>query len=107
MLYETPSLTENHSEKFLKRLAGRTDLEDALKKLDTLTHEEARIATAQNLKATYTVDDRVKGVDDRVKGVDAKVNTVGGEVKEVNDRVILVNDNVAVLIDGTQTVFNC
>jgi hypothetical protein len=84
------SVTENYAEKFLKRLAGRTDLEDALKKLDKLTHEEARMATAQNLKATHIVDDGVKGVD-------AKVDTVGGEVKEVNDKV-------AVLIDGMQTV---
>ena len=80
------SLIENCSEKFLKRLAGRTDLEDGLKKLDKLTHEEARMATAQNLKATHIVDDRVKAV--------------GGEVREVNN-------NVALLIDGTQTVFNC
>ena len=84
------SATENHAEKFLKRLAGRTDLEDALKKLDKLTHEEARMAAAQNLKATHKVDDRVKGVG-------AKVDTVGGEVKEVNDKV-------AVLIDGMQIV---
>ena len=75
------------------RLAGRTDLEDSLKKLDKLTHEEVRMATAQNLKATHTVSDRVKGID-------VKVDSVGGEVKEVNDKV-------AVLIDGTQTVFSC
>ena len=74
----------------MKRLAGRTDLEDALKKLDKLTHEEARMAAAQNLKATHIVDDRVKDVD-------AKVDTVDGEVKEVNDKV-------TVLIDGKQTV---
>ena len=91
---------ENCSEKFLKRLAGRTDLEDGLKKLDKLTHEEVRMATAQNLKATHTVDNRVKDVDDRVKSVDARVVTVGGEVREAND-------NIAALIDGTQTVFHC
>jgi len=87
------SLTENYSEKFLKRLAGRTDLDDALKKLDKLTHEEARMATAQNLKATHTMDDRVKVVD-------TKVDSVGCGVKEVNDKV-------TVLIDGTSTVFSC
>ena len=86
-------VTENNSEKYLMRLAGRTDLEDSLKKLDKLTHEEVRMATAQNLKATHTVSDRVKGID-------VKVDSVGGEVKEVNDKV-------AVLIDGTQTVFSC
>jgi hypothetical protein len=66
-------------------LAGRTDLENGLKKLDKLTHEEARMSAAQNLKATHTVD--------------AKVDIIGGEVKEVNDKV-------AVLIDGTQIVVN-
>ena len=81
-----PSPTEDYSEKFLKRLAGRTDLEDALKKLDNLTHEEARMAIAQNLKATQNVDARVRGVD-------AKVDSVGSGVK--------------VLIDGTSTVFSC
>ena len=81
-----PLPTENYSEKFLKRLAGRTDLEDALKKLDRLTHEEARMAIAQNLKATQDVDDRVRGVD-------AKVDSVGSGVQ--------------VLIDGTSTVFSC
>jgi len=81
-----PLPTENYSEKFLKRLVGRTDLEDALKKLDKLTHEEARMAIAQNLKATQNVDDRVRGVD-------AKVDSVGSGIK--------------VLIDGTSTIFSC
>ena len=79
MTQNFPSLTENYSEKFLKRLAGRADLEDALKKLDKLTQEEARMAIAQNLRATQNVDDRVKEV----------------------------NDKVAVLIYGMQTIFSC
>ena len=63
---EMTGLTEDYSEKYLKRLAGRTDLEDALKKLDKLTQEEARMAIAQNLRATQNVDDKVKEVNDRV-----------------------------------------
>jgi len=54
-----PSLTETFSEKFLKRLAGRTDLDDALKKLDKLTNEEARMAIAQNLQVTQEVNENV------------------------------------------------
>jgi len=84
-------LTEISSEKYLKRLAGRTDMEDALKRLDKLTQEEARMAIAQNLKATHAVDDRVRVVDDRVA-------SVGDEVKAVNDKV-------SVVIGGTQTIF--
>ena len=40
-------LTKLCVEKFLRRLAGMTDLEDALKKLDRLTQEEFQMADAQ------------------------------------------------------------
>jgi hypothetical protein len=52
---------------------GKTGVEDALKRLDKLTHEEAWMATAQVLRATHNVDDRVASVDERVRAVDFKV----------------------------------
>ena len=55
-------------ETYFKKLVGRTDLEDALRRLDKLTQEEARMATAETLKATQTVDERVMVVDDKVTG---------------------------------------
>ena len=53
-------------EKFGKRLIGRTEMEDALKRLDKLTREEAWMGIAQNLKATHSVGERVGVVDNRV-----------------------------------------
>jgi hypothetical protein len=47
-------------EKFLKKLLGRNDVEDALKRLDKLTQEEARMAMAETLKITRGVDGNVK-----------------------------------------------
>jgi DNA-nicking Smr family endonuclease len=57
-----PPLTEGCSEKYGKRLIGKTDMEDALKKLDQLTQEEARMIIAENLRATHAVDKRVAEV---------------------------------------------
>ena len=51
----------------MKRLIGRTDVDDALKKLGKLTDEEARMAVAQNLKATHKVDERVRRVGNTVQ----------------------------------------
>jgi len=51
-------------------------MEDALTRLDKLTHEEAWMVVAQNLKATHAVDNRVQAV----------------------------SDTVAVVIDGAQTI---
>jgi hypothetical protein len=70
------SLTEGCSEKYGKRLIGRTDMEDALQRLDKLTQEEARMAAVENLKATHTVDERVRGVANTVVAIDNSVAEV-------------------------------
>jgi hypothetical protein len=59
-------VTELCPERYWKRLVGKTDMEDALKKLDNLTQEESWVMIAEIRKAIYAVDKRVKGVDDRV-----------------------------------------
>ena len=78
----------------MKKLVGRTDLEDGLKRLDKLTHEEARMATAQVLKVTHTVEERVRGVADTLIGVDNRVARVEGGVTSVDDRVAGVDNKV-------------
>jgi methyl-accepting chemotaxis protein len=95
-------LTELPPELFLKKLIGISDVEAALKRLDKLTHEEARMATAQILKATRTVDDRVGAVNEQVAGVHDRVASVGERVKVIGERVKVVNDKVAEVIDGAQ-----
>jgi hypothetical protein len=43
----------------VKKVLGRNDIEDALKRLDSLTIEEARMAIAETLKVTNRVDNKV------------------------------------------------
>ena len=57
-------LTYTSLEKFMKKLLGKNDIEDALKRLDTLTQEEARMATAENLKVTNRVEGKVTALVD-------------------------------------------
>ena len=45
------------AELFARKLLGRTDIEDALKRLDCLIQEEVHMAIAQILKATAEVKD--------------------------------------------------
>ncbi|KAI0000832.1 NACHT domain-containing protein [Russula compacta] len=94
----TKEIKQGRTKKYLKRLIGRTDIEDGLKRLDKLTEQEARMATAQVLKVMHTVDgkvgvvddsvarvnDRVAGVDDRVRAVDNTVAQVIQDGKEAN-----------------------
>ena len=97
-------LVDKCLEKYLKKLVGRTDIEDALKKLDLLTTEEARMAAAQILKATHAVDDRVRGVEDKVLDVDNRVACVDDKVAGVDNRVAGVDDRVAGVDDKVVAV---
>ena len=72
-------------EKFLRKLAGMADLEDALKKLDRLTQEEARMANVEVLRLAHNIRDGVEIVD--------------GKVEEVGDKV-------QVVIDGARALFS-
>ncbi|KAH9040448.1 hypothetical protein EDB85DRAFT_1886960 [Lactarius pseudohatsudake] len=116
----TKEIKQGRAKKFLAKLAGRRDIEDALQKLDKLTQEEARMAIAEVLRLAHNVDDQVKGisdqlegvnkgiqgvdgkvvgVDERVQGVDHKIEAVDDRVIQVSDRVGVVNDNVELIID--------
>ncbi|KAI0269711.1 hypothetical protein BGY98DRAFT_1190196, partial [Russula aff. rugulosa BPL654] len=107
----TKEIRQGRIKKYLRKLIGRTDIEDVLKRLDRLTQEEARMAAAQILKVANTVDDKVEGiannmvsVDNRVAGVDDRVAVIDDTMKDVHDQVKDVNDQVkaieAAVIDG-------
>jgi hypothetical protein len=50
------------SEKLLKKLIGKKEMDDALKRLDKLTQDEARMAAAEILKLTHIVMNGIFGV---------------------------------------------
>ncbi len=93
----------------MKKLVGKTDIEDALKRLDKLTNEEVRMVTAQVLEGTQNVNDRVGvvenrvvSIDDRVAGVDDRVAHIDETLAGVDDNVKAVDDKVTMVIDGAQ-----
>ena len=79
----------------MKKLVGRRDLEDSLKRLDKLTNEEARMAMAQVLRVTHTIEERVRGVADTLLGVDDRGARIEDGVTNVDERVAGVDDRVA------------
>jgi hypothetical protein len=76
---------DSRPEKYLKKLLGKMDIEDALRRLDQLTQEEVRMATARLLTLTHGVDSKVARIDDEVKGVNERVKDVSDTVKVVLD----------------------
>jgi hypothetical protein len=67
---------------------------DALKRLDKLTQEEAQMATAEILRASHAIDERVRGVSEQVLAVWDRVASVDDKVAEVINGAHFVNSQV-------------
>jgi hypothetical protein len=57
---------DRFAEKFFKKVAGRSEIDDALRRLDKLTQEEHRMATAQALRVAHGVRDKIDVLVDGV-----------------------------------------
>jgi hypothetical protein len=77
---------------------GRTAIEDALKRLDKLTHEEAWMGIAENLKATQTVGECVRRVADKVETIDNRV----ASVKRLSSNLISPDYRALPILSGNQ-----
>ena len=65
------------SEKYLMKFIGRRDIEDALRRLDSLTREEIQMLLAQVIKVTHNVRDRVETVSGTKDMVQQASNKIG------------------------------
>ncbi|KAH8980461.1 hypothetical protein EDB92DRAFT_1820544 [Lactarius akahatsu] len=78
----TKEIRQGRTMRYLKKLIGKKDVEDALQRLDKLTQEEARMAGVEALTITRGIDNKVDGIDERVRSVDDKVDSVTHGIKE-------------------------
>jgi hypothetical protein len=90
-------LVEYEAETFLKRLGGRTDLEDALLRLDTLTKEEALMNATRNLEVAHHVDGNVAVVKELTPYVHESVKVIEEVTQGIDDNVKVTKQGANVL----------
>jgi hypothetical protein len=59
----------------VKKLIGKTDIEDALKRLEKLSTDEALTATVQVLEATDSIDNKMEQIVDGAQHILRLVST--------------------------------
>ncbi|KAN0103882.1 hypothetical protein V8E52_011560 [Russula decolorans] len=103
----TKEVKRGRFKKYFKKLMGNREIEDSLERLDKLTQEEARMASAEQLKMTHIVDGKVTVVDDRVRGVEGQVEGVRGDVQDVRvdvqDVRVDVQDTLTAMSEPSMT----
>src|SRR5258707_9419654 len=88
------SFADYGSEKFLKKLVGRKDEEEAVLRLDMLTKEESLMVMARNLEVTQQIDGVVRDVEDNVKVTKVLTEDINDNVKTTKVLTEDIDDNV-------------
>ena len=102
----------------MKRLMRKTEVEDALQRLDMLTQEENLMTVARTFEATHDVNVNVKTNQELTQHVDTKVTMIEEVVHQVDGNVRATQDNmmeiqeltydvhadVEVIKEGTRTI---
>ena len=86
--------------KYLRELVRRKDVMGAFQRLDKLTQEAARVAAAEVLKMTHSIDDKVKDVDEKVESVDERAQSVGMKAEGIEDKIQGVDHKVGSVTQG-------
>jgi uncharacterized protein YoxC len=95
-------LADCDSEKFLKKLMGRSDVEDAVLRLDSLTKEESLMAVAKNLEVAQKNLEATKKNLEITHDVDDNVIDIKVLAEDINDKVQGVDQNVKAVKQRTQ-----
>jgi hypothetical protein len=88
------SLTDCGSEKILKKLVGKKEVEEALSQLDMLTKEESLMVVVRNLEIAHHVDGVVHDVNVNVNATKVLTEAIDGNVKETKVLTEDVDENV-------------
>ena len=90
---------------------GKTEVEDALQRLDMLTQEENLITVARTLEATHDVNVNVKATQELTHHVDNKVTVTEEDLQHVDGNIMVTQDliydvraDVDVIKEGTRSV---
>jgi hypothetical protein len=79
------SLADYGAEKILKKLAGKTDVEDAILQLDVLTKEESLMVIARNLEVTHRVDGNLEATKVLTEDISDSVKVIDHDLKTTKD----------------------
>ena len=95
----------------MKRLMGKTDVENAFQRLDILTKEENLMTAARTFEATHHVDNKVTVIEEVLQQVDCNIRVtqeltcdVRADVDVIKEATCSVDDNVKVTKRGTPII---
>ena len=95
----------------MKRLTGKTEVEDALERLDMLTQQENLMAAARAFEVAHHIDNKVTVIEEVLQQVDGNIRVnqeltcdVRADVDVIKEGTRSVDENVKITKRGTSIV---
>ncbi|KAI0278214.1 hypothetical protein BGY98DRAFT_1096891 [Russula aff. rugulosa BPL654] len=85
-------MTNYKARKIYERLMGKTEVEDALERLNMLTQEENLMTVARTFEATHDVNVNVKATQELTQHVDTKVTVIEEGLQQVDGNVMVTQE---------------
>ncbi|KAH9955382.1 hypothetical protein BGW80DRAFT_1467116 [Lactifluus volemus] len=80
----TKEIRQGWGKRYLKKLTGKTDIEDALTRLEKLSNDEALTATVQVLEAADSMDGKMEQVVDVTQQIESRVGDLKRDHLQAN-----------------------
>ena len=106
-------LADRSAEKFMKRLIGKTEVEDGLQELDMLTKEENLMTAARTLGFTSdirhdakVIKDDTRDIKDDTRHIKDDTCDIKDNTRDIKDDTRNISDNLEVNKRGVPQLFN-
>ena len=98
------SLSDNNTEKFMKRLIGKTEVEDGLQRLDMLTKEENLMTAACTLQVTGEICNDVDVIKDDTRDIKDDTHDIKDDTRKIKEDTRGIKDNTCDIKDDTRNI---
>jgi hypothetical protein len=97
-------LADRSAEKFMKRLIGKTEVEDGLQQLDMLTKEENLMTAARTLGMTSDIRHDAKVIKDDTRDIKDDTRDIKDDTCDIKDNTRDIKDDTRDIKDDTRNI---
>ena len=98
------SLADDSVEKFMKRLIGRTEVEDGFQQLDMLTKEENLMTAACTLRVASGIQHDARAIKEDTRDIKDDARDIKDDTRDIKDGTRSIKEVTRDIIDNTHDI---
>jgi methyl-accepting chemotaxis protein len=97
-------LADDNAEKFMKRLIGKTEVEDGFQQLDMLTKEENLMTAACTLRVASDIQHDTRAIKEDTRDIKDDARDIKEDTRDIKDDTRDIKDDTRDIRDNTRSI---